>query len=619
MKKQLLLGSVWALCVFALYFVIAGTVPAHQTEETDTAMELLAVSYSSRQDTEDVPVTLETIRAFSFPDLSEDSAGYNAACYAVYYDLLPWTEGQAFAPDAPADRATAAAALYRLSGETASGDGSRYADVPQGSWYADAAAWISGAGIAVGTEEGLFAPQEAVTRSQLAVMLCRFAAYRGNPVDASGDLSAYQDSGKVDPAAAQAVSWALERGLYRMLVTDTIYPDLPVSRIQLSEILVALQDGTDGLAGEIQDLMPGKTADSAARRNHDSIQAAVDSAAKKYGAVGVQVAVVENGQVSDTYAYGWATKGTDPMTAGHKIRVASISKVAVGLTAMILREDGVIDLDAGIGDYWGCTVRNPRYPDTPITIRSILTHTSSIFTPGEDESWSHDSAKSRLQGSGYSNAAPGALSSWSYNNYAFGVLGMTLELASGRYANDILAQRLFGPMEIDSAFGTGDLQDASHLATLYQGGSVTRSVAAQKSLKRWSYPGATGAYFPGGLMASSTDLAKIVALLSQDGRYEGVRILDAESVELMESHASETVPGGFYQGMPLRYQTELYGRDGLYYHTGSAYGVYNCISYDPDSGDGVVVLTVGASGAKDDRGIYAICGEISRCVYDTIQ
>ena len=75
----------------------------------------------------------------------------------------------------------------------------------------------------------------------------------------------------------------------------------------------------------------------------------------------------------------------------------------------------------------------------------------------------------------------------------------------------------------------------------------------------------------------------------------------------------------FLQCRPLRYQDELYGRDGLYYHTGSAYGQYALLSYDPDTGDGVVVLTSGADGAEDEHGIYAICGEIAQAAYAAIE
>ena len=62
-------------------------------------------------------------------------------------------------------------------------------------------------------------------------------------------------------------------------------------------------------------------------------QKALNRIAQKYGAVGVQVAVIKNGTVTDTYEYGYAVKNSVPMTASHKIRIASISKVAIAMNA----------------------------------------------------------------------------------------------------------------------------------------------------------------------------------------------------------------------------------------------------------------------------------------------
>ena len=94
--------------------------------------------------------------------------------------------------------------------------------------------------------------------------------------------------------------------------------------------------------------------------------------------------------------------------------------------------------------------------------------------------------------------------------------------------------------------------------------------------------------------------------------------MDEASVELMESHEDRALPGGSYQALPMRLRFGAYGRERLYSHTGSAYGAYNFLSYDPDTGDGVVVLTMGADGGKDAYGIYAVCGEISRAVYEAL-
>lgn len=416
------------------------------------------------------------------------------------------------------------------------------------------------------------------------------------------------------------MEWALEAGIFRSLVADTIRPNIALSRAQLAQALLALRAITTGdeLAAEIHAALPERENNSASMANHDAIQAAVDAAGEKYHATGVQVAVIENGVVTDTYAYGWATRGTDLMTADHKMRIASISKVIVGMTAQALREEGVIDLDGDIGAYWNMTIKNPAYPNTPITIRSLLTHTSSIFNAGDNESRSYSAVKSRLSGSGFSRSVPGDIGYWSYNNYAFGVLGMTLELASGRLADDIMDEHFYTAMDIDASFAAGDIKGTDKLVTLCSGGTVTRTVAAQQNLHLNPTPGASGTYFAGGLTISAADLGKLIALLANDGKYEGVQLMSEESVALMETTNPRAVPGGSYQALPMRYWPELYGREGIYFHTGSAYGVYNCATYDPVSGDGVVVLTVGASGAKDDYGIYQICAAINSAIYPAI-
>lgn len=111
-------------------------------------------------------------------------------------------------------------------------------------------------------------------------------------------------------------------------------------------------------------------------------------------------------------------------------------------------------------------------------------------------------------------------------------------------------------------------------------------------------------------------------MLANDGAYEGQVLLSPESVAWMETPLDTPVSDGrstFLQCRPLRYQEELYGREGLYYHTGSAYGQYALLSYDPDTGDGVVVLTSGADGVVDEHGIYAICGEIAQAVYAAVE
>ena len=384
------------------------------------------------------------------------------------------------------------------------------------------------------------------------------------------------------------------------------------------EVLAAEETGTEAVleasvTGELQ------TFETPVILDHEQIQAQIDSIAAAYGAVGVQVAVVDNGTIAGSYAYGWATVGTDPMTADHKIRVASVSKVVVGIAAMLLQEDGIIDLDQDIGLYWNTTAVNPAYPSTPITIRNILNHTSSILCYGDDCSMDYSSVRYRLANGGFSALQPGAIESYYYNNYAFRLLGMTLELASGTCLDELLSSRLYETMDIDASFASGDISDTSLLATLYrESGEIARTADYQKTIHMPDTPGSNGSYFAGGLTISAEDMAKLVALLSCDGCYDGVQLLAPSSVAQMESYLPQALSDGSYQAYPLCFWPGMYGRDGIYYHTGTAYGVNSCISYDPDTADGVVVLTTGANGASDSYVVSRVCSEINVYIYDLI-
>ena len=537
------------------------------------------------------PFTLDSIRIAEFSDIPAYSLYYDIACYMRYYDIMDAQDG-AFAPYTMVTRADGADAICRLTGQT--------------------------------MQQELTEQSAPLTRAQLAVMLYETAKHLGISTEVNGTELAYTDvqsTQETEVTWKQAVLWASEKGLLRCFVGQQLLPNVAVSRLQLAQGILALKalDPADTLAPEIYAALPVRNTQSAAEENKETIQTAIDAAAQKYGAVGLQVAVIENGEVTGTYAYGWATKNTDPMTPDHKIRIASISKVAVGITAQLLREDGIVDLDGNIGQYWDCEVKNPKYPMTPVTIRGMLTHTSSIVNAGDNISRAYDSVRNKLQGSGYSNAVPGDIGYWAYNNYAFSVLGMTLELAAQRTVDDILQEKLYVPMDIDAAFGSGDIKNTDLLATIYRnGGEVGRSVEASKQLHSTTTPGGNGVYFAGGMTTSVSDLGKLIALLANDGMYEGVQLLDPGSVVEMETYMEPQVPGGSYQAHPMRYWPGLYGREGIYFHTGSAYGVFNAATYDPVTRDGVVVLTTGASGAKDEYGIYKVCAEINQQIYSII-
>ncbi len=349
-----------------------------------------------------------------------------------------------------------------------------------------------------------------------------------------------------------------------------------------------------------------------------AIQAVIDDVASQYGAVGIQVAVVDNGQIAGLYATGWATKNDEPMTPEHKLRVASISKIIIGIAAMKLQEDGILSLGSDISKFWQTEARNPNYPDIPITIDSLLTHTSTVTPYANDGPMDYNTVRNRLT-YGYGYGTPGEIGSWGYNNYAFRLLGMTLELAARQTLDNYLKENLFAHMGIDAGFAPGDLENTDLLATLYwENNYAARTLQEQKNMHGPVTPGEDGFHYSGGLTISAAELAKIMVLLTNDGIYDGRALLSPESVAMMEEIIPYLLYDGTYQARPMSYIPELYSREGIYFHTGSGWGVYNCFSYDPATGDGVVVLTNGASGGTDATGIYSVCSQINQYIYNEI-
>ncbi|MBP3542604.1 MAG: beta-lactamase family protein, partial [Lachnospiraceae bacterium] len=284
------------------------------------------------------------------------------------------------------------------------------------------------------------------------------------------------------------------------------------------------------------------------------------------------------------------------------------------MNVLRLAEQNIVNLDESISAYWGFPIANPNYPDKLITLRSILTHTSSIA----DLEVKNVEYKLR-NNVVFRNVEPSSASAWSYCNFAFGVAGATLEKAAGKSIFEISKENFFEPMNIDVAFAPGRLQNKEQLASLYYaGGSLARSKEEMYYYMGSDIPSNNAAYMMGGVCTSAQDLAKLISILINDGVYQGERYLSEESVVAMETRYCDGSQHGvkFEQCMPLDYTSNIYGEDGLYFHTGSAYGVYALISYNPNNKNGVVVITTGASGVCDGHGIYAVCGEIAEFLYN---
>lgn len=324
-------------------------------------------------------------------------------------------------------------------------------------------------------------------------------------------------------------------------------------------------------------------------------------------------------------------------------RIASISKMMTTLAAMRLVEDGKLQLDTDVSDYLGFTLRNPHHPARALTMRSLLTHTSSLRDDA-GYSWPCNVAlKSVLvpgeahHGSGTMwarNAPPGDY--FTYCNLGFGVIGTIMERVSGERFDRLMKRLLLDPLGMHGGYNPAEFsgQDLSNLATLYrkrttdteiwnaagpwiaQVDDYSTSPPAPPTGIDMYVPGTNATPFSptGGLRVSAADLGKVMLMLINDGMHDGRRILKAATLQRMFTRQwtydgkggnGDSDRGLFNcwglgnQQFPDRPGSGMQVVDGGGFsglgHLGEAYGLMSVLIFDPVSRSGMVMLVGGTS------------------------
>ena len=173
---------------------------------------------------------------FSLSDVGENSWYYEAVRYACLNGLI-LPEGDRFEPDAGADRGTLVYALYQMEGAPETEGNSSFTDVSAD--LQPAVSWAAANGVVNGISESSFAPDDPITREQLAALLYRYASYRGVGVTPdSTALSRFSDAADVSAYAEDAVSWAVSNGMINGMTESTLVPAGGATRAQVSAILM---------------------------------------------------------------------------------------------------------------------------------------------------------------------------------------------------------------------------------------------------------------------------------------------------------------------------------------------------------------------------------------------
>lgn len=276
----------------------------------------------------------------------------------------------------------------------------------------------------------------------------------------------------------------------------------------------------------------------------------------------LSVLAIHQGKVSYQQQFGYRHIGVTPadslpVTPTTLFRIASVSKMMTTLGLMQLVEQGKLSLDQDVGIYLGFSLRNPHFPQQAVTLRSLLSHTSSlrdaggyswgperslrdVFTAGGDSMW--DRA-----------AAPGRY--FTYANLNWGVIGTVMEKVTGERFDLLMRRLLLDPLDVRGGYNPAafSTDEVANTATLYR--KRTLDTEEWRPAGPWiaqvddfyKHPPAVPAglanyvigsnatvFSPtGGLRISAAGLGSVMRMLLDGGRHQGKQLLQPASIALM--------------------------------------------------------------------------------------
>lgn len=174
--------------------------------------------------------------ALPFVDVHANDWFYDPVCYVYREGLMTGTSATTFAPNATTTRAMIVSILARQENVTSAEDAG-FTDVDENDWFATAVNWAAREGIVAGFEDDSFRPNAAITREQLAAILCNYSAWKGEDTSARADLSRYSDAAEISSWATDVMRWAVAEGLISGMTADELQPQGNATRAQVAAIL----------------------------------------------------------------------------------------------------------------------------------------------------------------------------------------------------------------------------------------------------------------------------------------------------------------------------------------------------------------------------------------------
>ena len=176
-----------------------------------------------------------------FTDVKADAWYYEAVQYVYEKELFAGVTTTTFEPDAPMTRAMLVSVLWRLEGRPEAPSTNPFSDVQNGKWYTSGVLWAASKEIVSGFPNGTFAPDDSITREQMASLIMRYATYKGIELVQGASLDSFVDADKVQGWSKEAVAWAVAAGIISGNKQGDVYtlaPQASATRAQVASILM---------------------------------------------------------------------------------------------------------------------------------------------------------------------------------------------------------------------------------------------------------------------------------------------------------------------------------------------------------------------------------------------
>jgi CubicO group peptidase (beta-lactamase class C family) len=353
----------------------------------------------------------------------------------------------------------------------------------------------------------------------------------------------------------------------------------------------------------------------------DKAEAGIRKIMEEAPVTGLSVAVVKNNKLIYTHAFGVKDRESNtPLTTDCIFRIASISKSFSATSIMQLVEKKKLSLDTDASELMGFTVRNPKFPETVITLRLLLSHLSSIndsqgyFTldainPAKNPDW----AKC------YNDYEPGK--GYQYCNLNFNMVGTIIEKYSGERFDQYVKHHILDPLGLYGGYCVDSL-DKSRFASIYEyNGDSARFFFSpgaynprSAEIAAYTMGYSTPVFSPtGGMKISAPDLARYMMMHMNMGKYKGKKIISKKSATAMQTAYSDKEGYGF----AIMNSDKLIPGKHMTGHTGSAYGLYSAMFFNPNEKFGIVVISNGCD-IKYTEGFNTVIRKTVNVLYDTL-